>query len=65
MSAAQECDVCGSLYLAERGALTLDVYVPQRKDPAILDTWSDVDLCPKCGAKVLAIIRGALLGFRR
>lgn len=57
MSIAVECDICGALCRAERGLVSLEVNVED------VGSWSEVELCPACGDKVLELIKPALNDF--
>lgn len=64
MSRAFECDICLALIGRAQGVdcIALDVHLTTDEEGACV-SWSNVDLCPECTAKVLAIIRPALQGF--
>lgn len=61
MSKAYQCDVCTRLYIDSDEAVRLDVSRNNGDGYDDQNTWSDVDLCPSCAAKVIAIIKPALL----
>ena len=64
MSSAYECDACGKLYQATTfGTFRLDVKHNLADESQ--DTWSDIDLCRACSAKLLDVIKPALGGFRK
>jgi hypothetical protein len=64
MSHATECDVCGKLFSdgAAEGHLQIEVSRALKcVDGGIeYESWSDVDLCVTCSAKVFALIEPAL-----
>ena len=66
MTAARQCDICGTLFRPAPGAVSLEVHVATRVDrggTVYSQGWDGVDCCPDCSAKVLAVIKPALDGF--
>lgn len=61
MSMASECDLCGALFKGAIGDVTI-IELGVRDHEGNCETWSELDFCATCSAKVLGIIRPALDG---
>lgn len=59
MSSANKCDLCNQFYEPVANSVSLDVSLKDSEGDT-WSTWSEVDFCPACSEKVLAVIRPAI-----
>ena len=65
MSLAKKCDACGVLHtMARHKTMSLDVNLDISSEGAAIG-WSEVNLCAKCTAAVMKIIKPGLEDFPR
>lgn len=60
MSMAHECDLCGAFYKPAPGVVSISDFSVAIDSSGMANTWSEIDFCEACSAKVLAIIGPAL-----
>ncbi len=63
MSTAHKCDRCATLFMQERGTVTLGEVCVTDASGKTMDAWSDVDFCPACSRELLKFIGPALDGL--
>lgn len=56
MSMANECDLCGALYVPARGVVHIEQINVGMNATGLANTWSDIDFCRDCSLKLLAVI---------